>query len=340
MKSHLKLTDVDRRIWENELENFVPHRIFDAHTHVYKWQFNTDPHKSPANWKNIAKKFPVSDKKKLDECDSLLLPRRQIHRLSFGMPFAPSCDFQASNEFAAQQVQNDKPSAALMLVEPGMNTELIDSRIDKFGFVGFKPYRSFSITGDSNECRITDFLPEHQIKIAHRRKLIITMHLSRRNAVTDHKNINDLTSLSQKYPNAKWILAHCGRSYSAWAIENAAEKIAKLKNVWFDTSSVCETDAFDALFSAVGINRVMYGSDNLPVGALRGKYITFAYAWAYLGDENHSLDLSHCNPKMTFTLYEQLRAMKRASDRLNINEKQRHNLFYNTAANLVESARK
>jgi undecaprenyl-diphosphatase len=30
--------------------------------------------------------------------------------------------------------------------------------------------------------------------------------------------------------------------------------------------------------------------------------------------ENHSFDLSHCDPRMTFTRYEQLRAMRRADD--------------------------
>ena len=36
----------------------------------------------------------------------------------------------------------------------------------------------------------------------------------------------------------------------------------------------------------------MYGSDDIPVGVLRGKYIAFGCAWAYLSETNHSLNLS------------------------------------------------
>ncbi len=41
----LKLNDLDQHIWDEELDPFVPSRVFDMHTHVYRWEFNTDPHK-------------------------------------------------------------------------------------------------------------------------------------------------------------------------------------------------------------------------------------------------------------------------------------------------------
>jgi glutamate-1-semialdehyde 2,1-aminomutase len=91
--------------------------------------------------------------------------------------------------------------------------------------------------------------------------------------------------------------------------------------------------------AGVGPERVMYGSDN-PVGVGRGKYIAFGYAWSYLSEKNHSLGLSHCNPQMTFVLYEQLRAMRRAAMRLGLTPTQIEDLFCNTAARLVESARR
>ena len=89
--------------------------------------------------------------------------------------------------------------------------------------------------------------------------------------------------------------------------------------------------------AAVGPDRVMYGSDH-PVGVVRGKYITFGYAWAFLHEKNHSLGVTHCNPQMTFVLYEQLRAMRRAATRLGLTREQIEDLFYNTAAGLVKSA--
>ena len=129
------------------------------------------------------------------------------------------------------------------------------------------------------------------------------------------------------------------RSRTAWAIEAASAQLRGAPNVWYDTSSICESDSFDALYSGVGIERVMYGSDDVPVGVIRGKYISFGRAWAFLSPTNQSLNLSHCDGRMTFTRYEQLRAMRRAARRLGITTSQNQSLFFDTAMALVQAAR-
>lgn len=336
----IELNDLDCRIWQEELEEFVPKRVFDVHTHAYRWAFNTDPHKDEGgDYSAVGRDFPEADWAALELCDRLLMPGREVHRLVFPFPFSPSCDFHSSNEFVIKQTQQDAASAALMVVHPSMSADFLDAEVERSGFLGFKPYRTYSTTGDAAQCRITDFLPKHQIEVAHRRGLIIMMHLSKRDAIADPQNIDDLELLTGQYPDAIWILAHCARSYSSWAIEKAAKRLRTFPNVYYDTSSVCDTDAFDALYSGVGIERVMYGSDDIPVGVMRGKYITFGFAWCFLSEENHSLALAHADPRMTFTRYEQLRGMRRAARRVGLTQKQVGMLFYDTAAALIKSAR-
>jgi glutamate-1-semialdehyde 2,1-aminomutase len=261
-----------------------------------------------------------------------------VHRLSFGFPW-PECDFEASNRFAAEQASQDSVAGALMLVRPTMSLDDLDEQFRSYGFLGLKPYRVYAKSGDSHTCGITDFLPEEQIEFAHRHSAIIMLHLSKRDAIADESNIEDLRRLTSKYSNAKWILAHCGRSYAAWPIERAAKRLRDVPNIWFDVSSVCESDAIAALLDCFGPDRVMYGSDDLPVGALRGKYVTFGYAWSFISENNHSLELSHCNPQMTFVRYEQLRAMRRAAIAENLSSSQIADLFFNTAFRLVEIVR-
>jgi predicted TIM-barrel fold metal-dependent hydrolase len=335
-----ELTELDARIWQEEIEPFVPQKVFDIHTHAYRWAFNTSPEKQDgADWAFIGRDFPEANWALLDACDRTLLPGREVHRLVFPFPFAPACEFQASNEFVIEQAGQDPASGALMLVHPSMRAEQLEAAVERHGFLGFKPYRFYSVTGEAADCRITDFLPRHQIEIAHRRRLLIMLHLSKRQAIADPQNIEDLLSLALEYPGAQWILAHCARSYSSWAIEKAAPRLRGLPNVWYDTSSVCETDAFDALFSGVGVDRVMYGSDDVPVGILRGKYITFGFAWTFLSEENHRFNLAHADPRMTFTRYEQLRAMHRAAQRLGLTPQQIQSLFWGTASALLQSTR-
>lgn len=339
LETPLELTDVDRRIWREELDAFVPERIFDVHTHIYRWDHNRAKSGSGALDDLIGKRFPVADRQRLDRCDALLMPGRRVSRLSFGFPFPGGCDFEAANRFVADEAAGDPASAGLALVHPRMTENDLERQIRDLQLVGLKPYRYYASTGDPVACRIGDMLPEEQTAVADRHGLAIMLHLARRDAIADPENIADIERLAARYPNVKWILAHCARSYSSWPIERVAGRLAGLPNVWFDTSSVCESDAVEALLAAVGSKRVMYGSDDLPVGVLRGKYIAFGYAWAYLGPENQSLDLSHCNAQMTFTRYEQLRAMRRACRRVGLSRSQVEDLFCNTALRLVESVR-
>lgn len=224
----MQLNDVDRRIWQEELDPFVPHEVFDVHTHFYRWEFNVDPARQNGPYAELGRDFPEAGRAELDACDALLLPGRRISRLSFGYPFSPLCDFEASNRFVADQARLVPGSGALMLVHPSMSPDLLEEEIRAHGFLGFKPYRFYAATGDPVECRITDFLPEPQIAVAHRHKLIIMLHLARRDAIADPANIDDLLRLTSEYPGAKWILAHCARGYSAWAIERAAKSLRGL----------------------------------------------------------------------------------------------------------------
>ncbi len=303
MASAVEWTDVDRRIWEEELDEFVPRRVFDVHTHLYRWAFNADPNKETGPYRRLlGDAFADAPWELAEVCDRVLMPGREVHRLSFPFPFPHPCDFDASNEYVARETARDPASAALMLVHPGMSAEAVEAALDRHGFLGFKPYRFYARSGDPVNCLITDFMPEHLVAVADRRGLLIMMHLSRKDAVADEQNVRDLLRL-------------------------------------YDTSSVCESDAIEALYAGVGPGRVMYGSDDVPVGVLRGKYVAFGYAWAYLSPTNHRLDLSHCEGQMTFTRYEQLRAMRRAARRLGLTRAQHEAVFHDTAAALVAAVR-
>ena len=335
----IETNDLDRRIWNEELDEFVPREIFDIHTHMYRWEFNTDADKDSGPFAAVCELFPEVGFDALQITDDVLMPGRTVSRMSFPFPFAPSCDFEASNRWVAEQTQADPRSASLMVTHPSMTAEKLEADIQQYGFLGFKPYRFYATGGDAVQCRITDFLPEHQLAVADRRGLMIMMHMARRQGIADEQNLDDLARLANEYPNVKWILAHCARSYSYWALEKAAPLLRQIPNLWYETSSVCESDAVEALFEAVDPERVMYGSDDLPVGAGRGKYITFGQGWAYLSSTNHSFSLEHCDARMTFVRYEQLRAMRRAAKRIGLGKEQIEDLFRNTAANLVQSVR-
>ena len=333
-----QLNEIDRRIWNEELASFVPPRVIDLHTHLTQGDFDLGTRNRYDAGGGVWSLLYQGDWSTLVDADALLMPGREVHRLVFPVPHR-ECNFQGSNEFIASEVKKDSLSAALMLVHPGMTAEAVDRAIIRHRFLGFKPYRWYSVTGDPVNCRVLDFMPEHILEVGNRYGLIVGLHVSKPEAIADPENLEDIERMAEKYPRLRWALFHCARSYSSWAIERAAPRLKNIPNVWYESSSVCETDAFDALFSLADPTHICYGSDDLSVGIGRGKYIAYGYCWVSMTENNQSFNTSHTDGRMTFVRYEMLRAMRRAAMHAHFTREQIEDLFHNNARRLIDDTR-
>ena len=337
----LQVNDLDRRIWHEELEEFVPMRMWDMHSHLSLYKFNTSPTRNqdrPAKL-NAAELEKTATLETLQACNTLLYPGRTV--IPFVLPFPHEhCDCVNQNEWAAEQVKAAPGGACTMVVNPGMAADSVDRQIRKHRFIGFKPYMWYARVEKWREARITDFLIEPHLEVANQYGLIMALHLSKSLAISDPDNLADLARLTHKYPRLRWLLLHNARSYAAWAIEKAAPQLKDLPNIWFESSSVCEADSFYATFSLLGSSRFCYGSDDIPVGITRGKYITWGYGWEQLDSNNFSARPQHCDGRMTFVRYEMLRAIKRAAKYAGLSQAQVAGIFYGNGDRLVAAARK
>ena len=335
----LKIEDIDTRIWKDELDGFVPMDIHDAHTHVYRWSDSLAPEKEFASLRSMYGE-PEGKMEDLRKVDAALFPgRKVISRFTTGFPFR-YCNFETSNTFIRQQVGDDPNSGAFALVSHETTDERLETMMTKEGFVGIKPYRFYSTTGDSVNCRIGDYLPERLIKILNRTGGIVMLHLAKKQGIADPENLSYLERLTRLYPNVQWNLCHAARSYLPYFLEKNADRLRAIPNLWSDISSVCDSDALTALLKILGPDRVMYGSDDLSVSARRGKYVTFGYAWVELNEHNSPFHPDHCDPQMTYIRYESLRALKRAAGNLCLSKKQIQNLFLGNAKSLLSIVRK
>jgi len=332
----IELTDVDRRIWAEELEGFVPRRIFDAHAHLYlaehELRRDGDP-PSPASW--INRPCERGDRAVLDACCEVLLPGREVSYLGFAWVFRRP-DWDAANAFVAREMAADPRSAALMILPGSATGRDVAEAVDGHGFVGLKPYRYWSTTGDDIACRITEMISESALEVADERGLIVLLHVSKRRAIADEENISDFLRLTKKYSRVRWILPHLGRSQVSWPLERVVDRLKDLPNVWYDFSGVCDSDVISVALQNLPLDRIMYGSDNLPFGLLRGTYVGFGFAWAYLDEPAIAhLDLAHCDGRPTFVLYESLRAARRAMTRHALSTEQIEDVFCNNAMELL-----
>ncbi len=337
----LDVNDLDRRIWQEELDEFVPKRMWDMHSHLGLDRFNLDPARDQSRGAKLSTGAleKVSTMQTLRQCNAILYPGREV--IPFVLPFPHrQCDCLNQNEWAAAQVKNSTPrGVCTMVVKPDLPAALVDQQVRKHRFIGFKPYMWYAGGENWRQARITDFLIEPHLEVANQYGLIMALHVAKRLAISDPENLADMERLTRKYPRLRWLLLHNARSYSAWAIEKAAPRLRDLPNLWFESSSVCEADSFFVTFSQLGTHRFCYGSDDIPVGITRGKYIAWGYGWEQLDSNNFSAKPTHCDGRMTFVRYEMLRAIRRAARYAGLSRAQIEDVFYGNGNRLVTEAR-
>lgn len=298
----------DQQIWDEELEEFVPDRVFDAHIHMFH------PEHLTASGTSTPNLWGLADFKSLQQWAVRLYPGRETHFLVLGTP-VPGIDVTAHNRWCIDQVSQDAQSRMNRLVTPQCRVQDIERDVRERGFIGLKPYRLFSVTGDIAQCRIHEFLPHEQLELANELGLWVTLHLSRYHGCADEFNLSDLREYTgSRYPNIKWILAHCARSFTYWPIRQAIDHLRNMPNIWYDVSAVTDVRPLITLFSREDRRRILYGSDGVDATYFHGQYAAMGRAWQYVDIDRFNLQFPHCDGRPILAIYEQLLSMKHAAE--------------------------
>ncbi|MBT6483557.1 MAG: amidohydrolase family protein [Planctomycetaceae bacterium] len=320
--SDISYTEHDQQIWDEELAEFLPSRIFDAHIHLFN-----KAHRSgdSGGWSN-------ADLSTLNQWAAKLYPDREVHYLVLGTPL-PGMDVAAHNAWATEQVQSDPQSRFNRLVTPDCKLDDIRRDVEQPGVIGLKPYRVYSVSGDIAQCRIHEFLPHEQLELANELGLWVTMHLSRFHGCADEANLADLTEFTtQRYPNIKWILAHCARSFTYWPIREAIDRLRDLPNIWYDVSAVTDIRPLITLFQRERVERIFYGSDGVDATYFHGQYVALGRSWQGLDISRFPLQFPHCDGRPILAIYEQLLSMKQAAELAGLSRDDVEAIFWRNAA--------
>ena len=329
LESTLEIRPHDRQIWEEELEEFVPKRVFDAHCHlVSRVHVSSD---SPSL--KYLTETPLST---LKSWESQIFPGRETHFLALGKP-AISIDIKAHNHFLGEEIAHDPLSRANCLTSPRYPVEQLAKAITAHGFVGLKVYRYYSVTGDIANCRIHDFLPHEQMELADDLGLWITLHLSRSDGCADKYNLDDLEEYTTKrYPRIKWILAHCARSFTYYPIQQAIDRLRDMPNIWYDLSAVTDALPFCTLFRRENLKRIFYGSDAVDAVSFHGKYVVLGRAWQTFRADDSGMRFPHCKGRPILAVYEQLLAIKNAARIADLSQDDVEDIFWRNAVNALD----
>jgi predicted TIM-barrel fold metal-dependent hydrolase len=334
---------VDREYYEREIRGFLPERIIDVHTHVYKKDFMipgaADKSKRSQNWPGlIAADNPIED---LLETYRILFPDQKVTPVIFGQP-SVDYDQEKNNDYIAASAKA-RGFPSLYVSRPEESAEEVIGKIKAGGFLGVKVYLNFApsyIPG--NEIRIFDFIPPHQLEALNAEKLILMLHIPRPARLRDPVNIAQMLEIDRRWPGVKLIIAHVGRAYAAEDLGDSMERLSQSK-MWFDFCANTNQYVFEQLIKHIGPARIMFGSD-MPVLRMRmrrivenGVYINVVPRGLYgdVSGDPHMREVDGVEAEaLSFFMYEEIAAMRRAAENTQLTKEQVGQLFYSTAAAL------
>ncbi len=123
--------------------------------------------------------------------------------------------------------------------------------------------------------------------------------------------------------------------------------LSKTKNMCFDICANTNSNVFQQLIQAVGPKRILFGSD-MPILRMRmqricenGIYVNLVPKGLYgdVSDDKHMREKEgDAADQMTFFMYEEIDAFRRAATAEHLTRANIEDIFYNNAAKIIESA--
>jgi hypothetical protein len=322
----------NRKIFKEELDAFLPQRILDFHVHILnKGVAKPDqPFLSggPAIFQYEFDEF----RQDLDE----VYPGRETSAVCFGVP-RTQYDLRLNNEYIADNCDNER-FFALRLLDPIMDDpNEVRADLEAGRYLGLKPYPVYARNPNENDVEIKDMLPDWSLEIVHDLGMLVMLHIPRSGRLADPLNQQQLVRICTKYPNARIVLAHIGRAYFLKNVIGNLDALRNLPNLYYDLTMLNNWEVIEYSFSKLRPESVLYGTD-IPIALAPGKSVEINDQYTYVTPKPWPLSISDDHGKIQFTsfLYEELRAIRKAVDRLRLGESFVKGLFYDNGMQLLD----
>ena len=345
MGSLFDVHSIDQEFYLERLQEFLPERLIDVHTHVWLHRFQSTEKEEnirAVTWPHrVALDNSIED---LLESYRLLFPGKRVTPLIFGMALSRRDDIHGGNDYVSSSAQR-YGLPALIFADPKWSEAEFEQRIVAGKFLGAKVYLTRSDPRIAEkDIQIFDFLPHHQLRILDRHGWIVMLHIPRNARLRDPLNLAQMIEIEKTYPNVKVIIAHVGRAYCQEDIGNAFEILAETRRMRFDFSANTCQETFEQAIRSVGSKRLMFGSD-LPVVRMRmrrfcegGTYINLVPKGVY-GDVSNDSHMREAEGEeaagLSFFMYEEIDAFRRAAVNEGLNKEEIEAIFFNNAAEML-----
>ena len=305
------------------LDDFLPGKLFDTHMHISHLQPDFGGHTSFDTYYDMIRLFT---KDRTVRCNGIVFPKLELRNPE---------EMKRSVQFLRDELDKYPQNVGEVMVLPTDSAEDIQSRLVHHRIRGLKCYHIYADRPDTMYADIKEYLPESAWQVANEKRLVITLHIVKDDALAHPNNLNYILTMSKKYPDVVLILAHAARAFAPWTVFDVVDQLAGCENVWFDFSSVCETPAMLYILKKLGTTRCMWGTD-YPVAMFAGKPIAIADSFYWIDGEDLERFVRKSNSRLTswHVITEGFMAMRQTCILADLGRQEIEDLFYNNAASL------
>jgi hypothetical protein len=339
-----QLTQVDRKVYEERIRDFLPEKVIDAHTHVWldaHSVHDSKEHERTVSWPSrVARDCSGED---LVESYRLMFPGKSVVPLIFSS-VSEGDDIDLKNGYVSScAAKHHFP--ALIFAHPSWSGAELERKIRAGNFIGAKVYLNLSPAYlPRREIRIFDFLPPHQLEFLHENRRVVMLHIPRDDRLADPVNHAQMLEIEKNYPGIRLIIAHVGRAYCNEDVGNAFDVLKSTKNMVFDFAANTNAWVFEQAIRTFGPERCLFGSD-LPITRMRmrrtcegGRYVNVVPRGLY-GDVSGDGNMREVDPpeadRLTFFMYEEILAIREACEKVGLDRKGVESIFFGSARRVL-----
>lgn len=337
----------DKEKYLLEIKPYLPNSILDAHVHIGITDINinniTEERKKERFELTISTSLTFEDYFKAFK---LLYGGRNFKGLFFAIPLK-EINLEKDNEYIGKRIDNCR-IFGLITASPNHSKDYFESLIEKYKFIGFKPYPDLANIKDESMIDLDNYVSTNMLEIANKYKLIILIHLkskSGQEGICCDDYIKKIYEYFEKYPDIKIIIPHMGRAHCPKLAETGIKKVTKIfgtDKIYFDTSTCTQKESFQVFFENYSIDKIIFGND-FPYSLIRGRFYCINdrkrifvprenYSW-YKGGEEFDRRLS-------LEAYESLSELFKAFKKIGADKSIFNKIMYKNADDLIKEVLK
>lgn len=332
MSRYPEKTAVDEQFYQDHIKSRIPGYIFDVHVHI-----NLPEHVKSLPESRIQSDWAIESGHILT-CEeayaaaAMLFPDAEYRIAGFPWPIREA-DLAGNNRYLAEK-RREGLLDPFMTVRPQWPAQEVEQALLEGGFAGFKPYPDMFSGMKGADISIFDFMPHEHWEVLNRHQKAVMMHLPRKLRLADDDNIRELLEARDRYPDAVIIIAHFGRCFCPWYLQEGLRKLGDPQGFYFDTSAVINPEVYDMAFSELDASKILYGTD-MPILLWHGKREWTLKEYRNLCREPFSWNIHRKSPEeeqeYTFFLYEQMRSILDAAQRNRLSREAVEGIFARNA---------